>query len=187
MIYLSKRENQIYNFFKQNDNAIIEEVAIAFTKESRQNLYNPGFNRLKQLGMLVATDELRLTTNGGSAHVYVRGPNFEKEQVINPQQKAIIKEMHRLQAELGGVKAPTKAKAKAKGATKAKGVKSPTLGRPPKYTTAKGIFRALRDGELKPQVYYNTVGKHSGASEQRKAMYREGHALWKQWKKAQRG
>lgn len=191
MIYLNKRENQIYTFFQNNESATIEQVAIAQTGESRQNLYNPGFHRLKGLGIIQESGETQRTTNGGIAQIYVKGKNFKKHKIITPHHKEIIKEIRRLEAELseGSEKPKTTAKtAKPVKATVEKTTKvRKKVGKGSgaiKYTTPKQVFRALRDGKM-PVVNYHTTIYNKAVTDKRKAMYREGHALWKAWKAEQ--
>lgn len=67
---MNTKDQQVINFLSENSNGTIEECAMHYTGESRQNLYTTNFNRLEKLNKIVKTGQQKQTTNGGWANVY---------------------------------------------------------------------------------------------------------------------
>ena len=67
---MNTKDQQVLNFLTKVGVATIEDCALHFTGESRQNLYTTNFNRLEKVGKIVRTGEQKKTTNGGLANLY---------------------------------------------------------------------------------------------------------------------
>lgn len=67
---MNTKDQQVLNFLTKIGMGTIEDCALHFTGESRQNLYTTNFNRLEKLGKIVRTGDQKRTTNGGLANIY---------------------------------------------------------------------------------------------------------------------
>ena len=159
-ILVSKREQQVLDYFANHVSATIEEIALHFTGESRQNLFNPGVFRFKQLGVLECTEMTRETTNGGIARVYVRGENFHNVKVLSPETTTTVRKFQRLAKELG---------------VKKKGTRGAKL----KYQSAQHVASAIKSGSLSANSIPTMRTYHKTRNPAYAEMLRQGLALSK--------
>lgn len=67
---MNSKDQQVINFLGSVGFGTIEDCALYYTGESRQNLFTTNFNRLEKLGKVVKTGQQKQTTNGGWANIY---------------------------------------------------------------------------------------------------------------------
>lgn len=159
-IVVSKREQQVLDYFKTHVSATIEEIALHFTGESRQNLFNPGVFRFKQLGVLECTEMTRETTNGGTARVYIQGDNFNNTQVLTSETTTTVRKFQRLAKQLG-VK------------------KKETRGAKLKYRSTADVVNAMKAGKLNAASIATMRGYHKDRNPAYAELLRQGLAIFK--------
>ncbi len=158
-IVVSKREQQVLDYFKNHVSATIEEIAIHFTGESRQNLFNPGIFRFKQLGILECTDMTRETTNGGTARVYIQGENFHNTKVLSSETTATVRKFQRLAKQVGQKKKENR-------------------GAKLKYKSASDVVAALESGKLSAATIPTMRTYHKDRNPAYAEMLRQGLAIF---------